>query len=433
MIDLDGDWLPELSKDPLGTLVRMGEEHGDVVRFTLGDQRTILVSHPEHAQQVLTRPKTFIKGGRWSVMKPMLGEGLLMSNGERWLRDRRMIGPSLSRHQMARLVASMVQTTREEVDALVLAAREEQDVDLSAAMTRLTLKVVVRALFGDAIDAHIEAVDQAFARANSWLARRIWATDEENPARRARFDTAIQDLDDVVLGLIEARRASGERRDDLLDVLLHAKDADGVGLSSQELRDHAITLLLAGHETTANALTWSWYLLGQRPEMIDRLADEARAHGCIEGPDLTQSRQLDFAGRVFRESMRLYPPIWLLPRLATEPTHFDGVDVDSGDVLLVCPFILHRKAGLWDAPDQFDPDRFGPAADLAHPFAYIPFGGGARTCVGRHFSLLEGRVILAMLAARLEILPLHDGELKPLPLLTLRPRHRVRVRLRERL
>lgn len=425
---LEGDRLPELSLDPLGTLVRLGRDHGDVVRFRLGDQQTVLFGRPEHAQHVLSRPKQFIKGGRWSVMKPLLGDGLLMSNGDRWRRDRRMIGPSLSRQQMGGLVEGMVQTTREEIARLSAGPREQ--VELCTAMTRLTLKIVVRSLFGDAGEADIDAVDRAFSRANSWLARRMWAVEAEQPGRRARFDDAIHDLDQVVLGLISRRRHGGERRNDLLDALLYARDADGNGQSDEELRDHAVTLLAAGHETTANALTWSWYLLGKRPDLVERLAAEARANGGVEGPTLAQIGKLEFAGRVFQESMRLYPPIWLLPRLATEAASFEGTSVQAGDVVFVCPYMLHRRKDLWETPDDFDPDRFAEAP--AHPFAYVPFGGGARTCVGRHFSLLEGRVILAMLAANLEITPMYDREIKALPLLTLRPRHRVRVRLRDR-
>jgi len=429
--------LPELTRDALGFLLHLRREYGDIVQFRLGPQTMFLLSRPRHVRAVLLDDETFVKGGRWAVMRPLLGDGLLTASGVTWQRHRRLVNPALRPGRIAGLLGTMVRLSEEAADRWAETAARGEPVDVSAEMMALSLRIAVETLFGEDIAPHIDQIGRAFHVANRHLARQIWnpldrLVGQLPTARRRRFTAAIAELDAVVLSLI-ARRRGAPPRDDLLSMLIDARDEDGEGLSDRELRDEAMTMLLAGHETTANALTWAWYRLGQAPDAQRRLAAEADATPLPRAPGIRDVGRLRYSGQIFQEAMRLYPPIWMLPRLVTRDTRIAGADIPAGSTVIVSPYVTHHLPDVWENPAGFDPERFSEDATAARPqSAYLPFGGGKRTCIGQHFAMMEGRIVLSTLARRLRMELVPGLPVEPLPLLSLRPRQHVTMWARPR-
>lgn len=426
--------LGELTGDTLGFMLGLQREYGDVVQFRLGMEDCFLLSQPEDVRAVLMDEARFSKGGRWSTMKPLLGEGLLTASGDVHQRHRRLLHAAFRPARLNALVPIMADCADEMLDRWDANVASGEPVDVSAEMMHVALEIAVRTLFGDDIKPHIEAIDRAFHIGNREMARRVWSpfarlVGHLPTARTREFNQAVATLDSIVFDIIARRRASGERREDLLGMLLDARDEEtGEGLSDRELRDEALTMLLAGHETTANAMTWAWHLLGQHPEQAWFMADEA-SQTFQERPVFADLPKLQYTWRVMQETMRRYPPIWMLIRLVEEPTTIRGVTLPAGATVIVSPYVTHHHPDIWPDPVAFNPDRFTTErCDARHRYAWYPFGGGRRSCIGKYMAMLETKVVMSMTARRYALSSIPGHTVDPLPLLSLRPRQHVFMR-----
>jgi cytochrome P450 len=432
----------EALREPLPFLLRSRAELGDVVRFTFGWHVYYMINDPDVVRHVLVEnEKNYTKSRNYIGLRRMLGNGLLLSEGEHWRRQRKLSQPAFHKSRLSGFADHMARATRAMLDEW--RANETRDsFDVHSALMRLTFRIVGLTLFssdveGDARDVG-EAIDYAIWWANDHAESVVpippWIPTPSN----VRFNRAKKTLDRLVYRIIGERRAlpAGPRGDDLLAMLMEAVDeTTGQGMTDEQLRDEVITMVLAGHETTANLLTWTFRLLSEHPEVERRVRDEAvRVLGPDRDPVLDDVKKLEDTRLVLDEALRLYPPAWMFERQAVAPDKLGGFDIEKGDIVGVCPYVLHRHPDHWDNPEGFDPDRFRADRSTSRArYAYLPFGGGPRTCIGNHFALMEAQILLAMIVRdyRLELDPGHPVVLDPL--ITLRPKHGVRVRRRRQL
>jgi cytochrome P450 len=418
-------------RDPLAFLSRIARDYpGDVLRFRPGPRDVYLLKHPDLIKDVLvTHQHDYSKSRGLEWAKLFLGEGLLTSEGEFHTRQRRLAQPAFHRQRIGSYADDMVQRT--------VRAREAwsagQVLDVDDEMMRLTLAVVSSSLFGTDVGASAEQVSEDLASIIALFPRfslPLFGLIQKLPLpSNVRFDRAVARLDALVYRLISERQRDGRDHGDLLSMLVLAQDDEGGGrMTDRQLRDEVITLLLAGHETTSNALTWTWYLLSQNPEAEARWREELRRVLGDRVPTIEDLPALRYTEMVLAESMRLFPPAWGIGRRALRDVTLGGFAIRKGAILALSPYIVHRDARFWPDPLRFDPDRFTPEAKAARPrFAYFPFGGGARSCIGEPFAWMEGVLLLATIGQRwgLRLLPGHPVELQAL--MTLRPRYGMRM------
>ena len=433
-----GHWLlgnlPERRTDPLSLFLRGRERYGDVVHYPMGPLRMYQVSHPDDVKRVLVdNAQNYQKTALMQRLRPVLGEGLLLSEGDFWRRQRRLAQPAFHKERlagMARVIVALVEESLPRFDALAAAG---EPFDLAAEVMRLVLAITGRVLFG----ADLSGVAEDVARAVTTLLEEInhqVLSVLPLPAflplpGHVRLRHAIQVLDRIVFGIIDAHHRQPGREEDLLALLMAARDADtGEGMSDRQLRDEVMTVVLAGHETTANALTWTFHLLDQHPESQARLVDELERELGGRSPTFQDLPRLRYTARVFDESLRLYPPAWLISRVALEDDVLGGYTLPKGSIVVFLPYVIHRHPAFWEAPETFDPDRFLPERAGSRPrFAWLPFGGGQRMCVGSGLALLQGQLVLAQLARRYRFRRVPGHPVVPQALVTLRPRHGLRV------
>ncbi|HEY6843802.1 MAG TPA: cytochrome P450 [Thermoanaerobaculia bacterium] len=420
-------WVPGASlramqRDSLGFLTRVAREFGDVAHFTFGPQHLYLVNHPDLIRDVLvTKQRAFMKGRALQRTKLLLGEGLLTSEGEFHMRQRRLMQPAFHRDRIARY-AEVMRTNAERVAE---SWRDGETIDVAREMARLTLSIVAQTLFGADVASEADEIGRALTELMEVFTVLLnpftqWLMKLPTPKMRST-QRAIERLDATVYRMIEQRRASGVDRGDLLSMLLLAQD-EGEVMTDRQVRDEAMTLFLAGHETTANALSWTFYLLAQNPE--------------IEVRDETSARL------VLAESMRLYPPAWIIGRLALEDVEIGGYTIPRGAIAIVSQWVMHRDPRYWTDPETFDPERFreplppgeagpgeaGPGEGQSRPrFAYFPFGGGSRICIGEGFAWTEGVIVLQTLARKWRLSLAQSTPVVPKPVITLRPRGGIRM------
>jgi cytochrome P450 len=424
-----------MQRDPLRFLTRVAREHGDISHFMFGPLHAYLFNHPDLIRDVLvTHGRSFMKGRALQRTKILLGEGLLTSEGEFHLRQRRLAQPAFHRDRIAKYAEAMIElaaATRDEW-------RDGDERDIAYEMMRLTLGIVARTLFGvdvagetDEIAAALTELMETFTVAISPWAELL----RKLPLPRVRrLERAIARLDATVYRIIEQRRASGEDRGDLLSMLLLARDveADGGGMSDNQVRDEVMTLFLAGHETTANALAWTWLMLSRNPDTERAMHDEIDRVVGTRAPQPADVARLPYVEMVLAESMRLYPPAWVIGRICISDVEIGGWTIRKGSIGIVSQWVMHRDARYWPDPERFDPLRFTAEAKAARPkFAYFPFGGGTRICIGEGFAWTEGVLLLATLAQRWRVRVL-DHDVEPLPRITLRPKGGIRARLSPR-
>ena len=432
-----------LRRDVLGTLHRAMLEYGDVVRFIVGPPGRLRVQllglfHPEAIQHVLAGASgEYLKDTPvYREIRTTLGNGLLTSEGEVWRRQKRLIQPLFTHRRVASHVPLMADEADRVVEQWRPSARGDGTVDLHADMTRVTLNVVGQALFGGDVDHMVPVLRDVFPFLSERVIKRgvprpipaTWPTPGNRRAKRAR--RALYGLDDLIA---RRRRAPGGGQD-LLGLLLDAQDPEGgTGLSDEEVRDQALIFLLAGHETTATSLTFALHLLGRHPEVRRRLHEEVDEVLGERMPTLEDVRALGYTTMVVKEAMRLYPAAYAIGRLAPpEGDTIDGYEVPRGSVVLVSPWVTHRHPAFWDEPERFEPERFTPEREAArHRYAYFPFAGGPRACIGSYFSMLEAVVVVALLMRSYDL----TTPPEPIPLftgITLRPRSAVPARITPR-
>jgi cytochrome P450 len=421
--------------DQLGFYESCARQYGDVVATRLGPYRVWLIYHPDAIEEMLvTRARDFVKSpGVRRNLRPLLGNGLLLSEGDFWLRQRRLAQPAFHRQRVAGYGDVMAGFSERHVAGWADGATLE----VHGEMMALTQAIVGKTLFdadvsGDAHDAAQAAklLAENFGARLARIALPFWVPTPGN--LRAR--RAIRRLDAIVDRIIAERRAITDDRGDLLSMLVQAQDADdGTRMTPRQLRDEVMTIFLAGHETTAVTLSWTWYLLAQHPEVRARLDAELRAALDGRPPAAEDLPRLAYTAAIVSESLRLFPPAYGLGRQAAGATTLGGYPIPRGDIVIAPTWVVHRDRRWFDEPGEFRPERW--ADDLARRlprFAYFPFGGGPRQCIGNTFALMEATLILAAVSQRVR-LELEPGQrITPVPYVTLRPEPGIRVRVTRR-
>jgi cytochrome P450 len=417
-------------------MMGLARDHGDIAHYHLAGQDMFLLSHPDFVKDVLvTNAAKFFKGRGFEKAKRLFGEGLLTSEGEFHTRQRRLAQPAFHRQRIASygdLISSYSDRTGKHwSDGAVIDVHQE--------MTRLTLAIAGKTLFDADVETEAEEIGRALREAlglfdtvmnpfMQWLEKLPWG-------RSRRFQQARARLDATIYRIIRERRASNEDRGDVLSMLLRSQDAEGgTGtMTDEQLRDECMTIFLAGHETIANALTWTWYLLSQHPEIYIKVQEEADRIPTERLPGAGDFQQLAYTEQVFAESMRMYPPGWMMDRRVVEPYSLGGYAFPVDSIMVMSPYVLHHDSRFFPEPFRFDPGRWTPDGRASRPrYCYLPFGAGPRGCIGEAFAWLEAVLIISTLARRwtFELERGHRVEMKPAVIL--RPRYGMRMIARTR-
>jgi len=416
---------------PLVNLPRMARTYGDISFWQFLHVSSYFFAHPNEVESVLvTHHRSFTKGIGTRANPELFGNGLLTSEGEFWLRQRRLSQPAFHRTHIAAYGDIMAR----EAEHMLQGWRGGDELDIHREMMQTTLAIATRTLFGVDLGLQMPVIADAldaFIRQNAGV--NVWQLILKLPTlKRWRYLQGVRALDKIVYGIIGERRAGG-RGDDLLSDLLRAQHTDGGTMSDQQLRDEVMTMLLAGHETTALALSWAWFLLASHPGTQAKLQEEVDRVLSGRLPTAADLAQLSYTNDVVRETLRLYPPAWVITRMAAEQLEIGGYLVPAGSNVIVSPWVTHRDLRFFPQPDLFDPERWSAAREQAAPnFAYFPFGGGPRVCIGNSFALMEAAILLAAVAQRFQISLVPGQTIEPLASITLRPQSGVRVRLRQR-
>ncbi|MFI9008092.1 cytochrome P450 [Actinosynnema sp. NPDC053489] len=420
--------LARMARDRLSVMTSVSRQYGDAVRLRLGPKSMYFFNHPDHAKYVLAdNPGNFVKGIGLVHARRALGDGLLTSEGELWKAQRKTIQPVFQ----AKRIAGKADVIAQEAAGMVAKLRAHRDggpIDISEEMTGLTLGVLGRALLDadlgafESIGHSFEAVqNQAMFEMMSLSTVPHWVP---LPIQR-RFHRARADLDRIVAQLAEERRANPtEDGDDILSRLVEAtRNEPDPAVAHQRMRDEMVTLLLAGHETTASTLSWTFHLADKHPEVWERMHAEAVEVLGDRLPTFQDIPRLRYTTQVIQEVMRLYPPVWILPRITREEDEIGGYHVPAGADVLICPYTLHRHPDFWEEPDAFDPDRFSPGRSSGRSrYAYIPFGAGPRVCVGSGLGMMEATIVAASVVRELRLSTVAGYEVRGEPMLTLRVR-----------
>ena len=421
-------------------LPQVALKYGGIARLKFVGQTVYLLDDADYIRYVLqTNNRNYKKSKNDEPIKMVVGEGLFTSEGSFWRRQRRLAQPAFHRRRISNLASLMTTETESSIKSWEgVAQRRSAPLDLSREMAKLTLRVVSKALLGADVEGQVEKIYNASTFQNKYINDRLWGLfhlPHQLPTpKNLRFKRALKDLDEVVYGIIEARRRTGEQKDDLLSMLLEARDEDtGEGMSQKQLRDEVMTLLLAGADTTANALTWTWHLLAEYPETERRLHEELDDVLGQRTPQFEDLQNLSYTRMVFEEALRLYPPGWIVTRQPIQDDVIGGYPIPAGSTLLISPYVTHRNPRYWKDPETFAPERFEEKRSKERPeFAYFPFGGGPRKCIGNTFAMTEGQLILATIGQHYKLRHVPGRPVQAEPVATLRPKHGLLMTLEER-
>ena len=414
-------------RDMTTFLERAARDYGDIVYFKIGPQDVYFLNHPDYIKDVLvTHQQNFIKGRALQRSKRLLGEGLLTSEGSFHRRQRRLAQPAFHRGR----VASYADVMTEYAERAGARWHDGEQLDIAHEMMRLTLAIVGKTLFDANVEEEAQEIGEALTTIinlfNAMLLPFSELLEKLPLPQNKRFKRAKHRLDETIYRIINERRQSGEDHGDLLSMLLFSQDEEGTGsMTDEQVRDEVMTLFLAGHETTANALTWTWYLLSQNEEVEARLTAELdEVLGERTRPTVEDVQRLRYTEMVLTESMRLYPPAWAIGRLSVKQTEVGGYSIAPGSLVLMSQYVTHRDARFYQDPMRFDPSRWTTEARESRPqFSYFPFGAGARRCIGEGFAWMEGILLIATLAHKWSMRHVRGHEVALQPLITLRPKH----------
>jgi cytochrome P450 len=418
----------DFQRDPLEFITQVAARYGDVARYRLGNVSFNQVVHPDGAQRILQdNNRNYVKGKLFNIIRDIGGDGLFTSQDDHWLRQRRLMQPAFHRQRIAGFGDIMTGQTLELLESWRHRIESVGSLDINQEMSDLTMAIITKTMFGVGVAADTHAISQAVDHLLGYMNFRFeypFYPGLRVPTLRnlqARRSLAL--LDELVYQIIEKRRHSQGEHDDLLAMLMNARDEEtNEAMDDRQLRDEVISIFVAGHETTAAALTWTFYLLAENG------AAEARLHAeldtVLEGrpPTMGDVPDLKYTRMVIDESMRLYPPAWITSRTCVEEDVICGYRIPAGDIAAVSPYVTHRLQEYWPDPERFDPERFNPDRPVDRPrYAYFPFGGGPHKCIGNTFALVEATLLLATIAQRYR-LAIHAGHsVVPSPQLTLRP------------
>ncbi len=425
----------EYGKDPLAFYRNLALK-GDFVEFEFGPEKMYFLNHPEYVQHVLQRNNRNYKRNAYSneLLKLFLRESLLTLDGDSWLSQRRLMQPMFHRKRLAFFSDTMVNLTVEMLDEWQEKVEKQESFDLRDEMMSLTLRIAGLTLFNVELRHDTQGIGQAVTEGNEFLNDRmrsffhppLWLP---TPSVR-RFKQATKRLDELVYQIIRDRRQQTEQPDDLLAMLMEARDQDtGEGMNDEQLRNEIVTMIVAGHETTANALTWALALVALHPHVEEKLHNELR--DVLDGrpPTMQDLPNLPYSKMVIDEAIRLYPPAWAISRQSINEDEIDGYHIKANAGMIMITNSLHRHPKLWHNPEHFDPERFNPErSSTRHKYSYFPFGGGPQLCIGKTFALIEAQLVLASIAQRYWLRLLPNKPLVPEPMVTLRPRHEVMMK-----
>ncbi|KAM3098583.1 cytochrome P450 [Phormidesmis sp. 146-35] len=416
--------LMEYSRDPLSFMTRCAREFGEIVplQFECGELFCLL-TNPDHITEVLKDRLLFIKAQDLQSLSGLIGNGLLTSEGDFWQRQRRLIQPVFHQQRIENYGSVMVNYTQQ----MLQIWHKDKILDVHDEMMRLTLNIVMKTIFDqDVTDSEAKQVAHALDAAMNW------ATTQEPDADR-RYQSAIALLDETVYAMIHRRRINKTDSDDLLGMLMQIQDADdGSRMSDRQLRDEVATMILAGHETTANTLSWTWMLLSQHPEVRTQLTQELKRVLNGRTPTIADLPQLSYTNSVIKEAMRLYPPATDVSREATQDCEVGGYLIPKGTTLICSQWVMHRDPRYFGNPEKFTPERWADDLEKKLPRGvYFPFGDGPRICIGKSFALMEAALILATIAQKFQLELVSDQAIELQPSITLRPKHGIQVVLKE--
>jgi cytochrome P450 len=423
------------ARDPIGFVGRRFDEYGDLYYAPSAGEGLYVLRHPDHIRQVLVDHAADYRKqhSAFGRLSQVLGEGLLTSDGETWRRQRRMINPAFSKGRLAEYAEMMCGEA-----VRTLCRWQGGGVrDVSTEMIDLTLRAVGRTLFSRDVADETDAVSRAMSAFHATLSTPDVLPRWAPSPLRMRSDRALATLDALLLGIVEERRRvpAGEAPQDLLQMLVEARDEEGDGgrLGDREIRDQLVTLFLAGHETTSHALTWTWYLLSRHPEVEAELHRELFSVLGGRMPRFEDLPQLVYTEQVLKESMRLYPPAYVVARRAVSDTRIGDYDVRSGAEVVIWIYWAHRQPEIYPDPEAFRPERFAPGEEAKRPkLSYLPFGGGARACIGKMFAMIEAQIMIAALAQRYRLRLAPGHRVVPQTRITLLPKYGMKMHIEPR-
>jgi cytochrome P450 len=428
---------PEFRKDPLAGFLKHALKFGDIVRYR-GLWITHQLSHPDHIQQVLqTNAANYRKGRDYRILKLSLGEGLLTSDGAFWQRQRKMTQPAFHSTQISGFVRIMEKHAATMMDQWEVLAATGEAFDVLPYLMRLTLNIVSEALFSTNLESDIAVIKDTLDVGRDYTVDRAWSivrVPRQLPTRKnLRHQRSLANFHAILDRMVDERRKSSVHVNDLLSMLMDARDEDGDPMSAKQLRDEMATLLTAGHETTTLVLAWALFLIGSNPGVAERMANELNfLNG--RAPAYEDLSRLRYTRSVAEETMRLYPPVWVLSRTAIGDDDIGGFKIPGGSEILIFPYVTHRHPKWWSDPDKFDPERFLPERTVGRMRgAYLPFGLGPRTCIGLNFAMTEILVVLAMVLQRFRLeLAMDPAKMTLDASVTLRPRTGVPIKIYKR-
>ena len=424
---------PRARRDPLGFFLEANQQYGDVVALPLGPRRLYLLCHPDHIKDVLQdHERAFRKRVAAERIRPLFGESLTTVDGEEWARRRRLTRPAFTPSRLMAFVPLIARATSAMLERWRGAGERGRPLDVFGEMTELTRTIILRTLFGDVSSEDARAAAQAIARVAERVNRSLWSPlgwlPRFAPSRR-EYDRALSVLDAFMANRIdEGRRRPGN---DLLSALLVAHDpVTGQPYDDPELRDELKALFVAGHATTASGLAWIWYLLAQHDDVRRRLQREIQGVLATRAPSAEDLSRLTYTRAVIDETLRLYPPTWVTARTTAEAIEVGGYRLPARTTVLLSPFVTHRHPRLWEDPERFEPERFASGHSTRLRYAYFPFGGGPRACIGSVLAVMEMQVIVAMVTQRYELHLAPGWRVEPDPRTVLAPRYGIGVVLK---
>jgi cytochrome P450 len=427
--------LLDLGRDPLRFLTHCAHNYGEIIPLRLGLTATCLLVNPDHIEQVLKERDAFIKSRGFRVLKTLLGSGLLTNEGESWFCQRRLAQPVFQQKRIAGYGKIMVDYTEQ-----ILSGWESGKVlDIHAEMMGLTLNIVMKCIFDqDVSEGEAKDVAHALDVTMDWFESKRkqnflvweWFPRPEN----IRYRNAIAKMDESIYNLIAQKRQNPGEGTDLLSMLMEAKDEDdGSSMDDKQLRDEVATLMLAGHETTANALSWTWMLLAQNPQCDRKLTEELQYVLNGRSPTVADLPKLRYTEQIVKESLRLYPPVSIFGREAVADYTLDNYCIPAGCVVTISQWVMHRHPAYFDCPEDFIPERWENNLEKSLPRGvYIPFGDGPRICIGKGFAMMEAVLMLATIAQKYRLSLVEDYPIVPQPSITLRPEEGIQVQLHQR-
>ncbi|MDZ8187229.1 MAG: cytochrome P450 [Nostoc sp. ChiSLP02] len=427
--------LPEINRDALTFITEWARKYGDIFRFSLGPFPAVMINHPDLIEQVLvTQQPNFVKSAVYRRGLRFLGNGLINSEGQFWQRQRRLVQPAFHLERIAAYADVMVAYTNQ----LVEQWQNGEVRDIHQDMMSLTEKIVSKTLFGFDIRNEafgVQTALDAIMDFNNQLSNQYLLPSWIPTPSNLRYERATKQLNAIVYKIINERRESGKDIGDLLSLLLQVRDEDtGTGMTDRQVRDEVMTLFIAGHETTANAMTWTWFLLSQHPQVQAKLHSELKTVLGNRTPTFADVRYLSYTQKVVMEAMRLYPPAWAISRVALQDCVLGGHNIKAGTTVFISQWVMHRDSRFFENPNVFEPERWENNLQKKLPtFAYFPFGGGSRICIGKSFAMMEATLLLATIARlwSLTLQPDHPVVLQPS--LTLRPKYGLKIQLSKNL